>query len=46
MDELENYEKNRKEICQNILEGKDTEGRLSKEFEDLTEKKKRIFAIL
>ena len=46
LDELENYEKNRKEICQNILEGKDTEGRLSKEFEDLTEKKKRIFAIL
>ena len=46
LDELENYEKNRKEICQNILEEKDVKGRLSKEFDALTEKEKRIFAVL
>lgn len=46
LDELENYEKNRKEICQNILEEKDVKGSLSEEFYALTEKEKRIFAVL
>lgn len=44
--ELENYSKNRKKLCSEILEGKNVDGKMSEEFKNLTENEKKIFAIL
>lgn len=44
--DLESYSENRKKLCSEILEGKNVDEKLSKEFKNLTKDEKKIFAIL